>query len=163
MLATDVLAATLKTSNMVLTSYVSDLSDEELLIHPAAGCNHLAWQLGHLISSHVGLLESVCPGKAIQLPEGFEAAHTKEMASCDDPSKFFTKDQYVDLIQKHEAATIAAWSEMNPEQLDAPAPEHFRQMFPTVGHICVLIATHGMMHAGQFVPVRRSLGKPVVI
>jgi hypothetical protein len=36
-------------------------------------------------------------------------------------------------------------------------------MFPTVGHIYLLIATHQLMHAGQFVPVRRALGKPVVI
>jgi hypothetical protein len=36
-------------------------------------------------------------------------------------------------------------------------------MFPTAGHIYLLIATHGLMHAGQFVPVRRKLGKPVVI
>lgn len=163
MLAVDVLAATLKTTNMVLTSYVSDLSDEELMVRPAPGCNHLAWQLGHLIASHVALLESVCPGKAIVLPEGFEQAHAKETAGVDDASKFFTKDQYIDLIRQHEDATIAAWSEMSGEQLDGPAPEHFRQMFPTVGHVCVLIATHGMMHAGQFVPVRRSLGKPVLI
>jgi hypothetical protein len=27
----------------------------------------------------------------------------------------------------------------------------------------ILIATHPMMHAGQFVPVRRALGKPVAI
>ena len=49
-------------SQMVLTSYVSDLSDTELMTRPCAGCNHVAWQLGHLISSEVGLLESVAPG-----------------------------------------------------------------------------------------------------
>lgn len=163
MQAMDVLAATLKTTNMVLTSYVSDLSDQELLVRPAVGCNHLAWQLGHLISSHNGLLESVSPGKATTLPEGFEQAHTKETTGVDDPSKFFSKDTYLELLKQQEAATIAAFSEMSSEQLDAPAPEHFRQMFPRVGDVCVLIASHGMMHAGQFVPVRRELGKPVVI
>lgn len=163
MQATDVLSSTLKTTNMVLTSYVSDLSDQDLLVRPAAGCNHLAWQLGHLISSHNMLLDSVFPGNATKLPEGFEQAHTKETASIDDPTKYFSKDTYVDLLKQQEAATIAAFAELTGEQLDAPAPEHFRQMFPTVGDVCVLIATHGMMHAGQFVPVRRELGKPVVI
>ena len=38
-----------------------------------------------------------------------------------------------------------------------------RRRFPTVGSIFTLIATHPMMHAGQFVVVRRQLGKPIVI
>ena len=37
------------------------------------------------------------------------------------------------------------------------------EMAPTVGALFVLIANHPMMHAGQFVVVRRKLGKPVVI
>ena len=163
MLAKDVLKATLQTSNMVLSSYVSDLSDQELLVRPGKGCNHLAWQLGHLISSHNQLLDSVRPGKSVPLPEGFAEAHAKENASVDDPSKFFSRDQYVDLLKQQEQATMAAWDEMTAEQFDADAPEFLRDMFPTVGHVCVLIATHSLMHAGQFVPVRRSLGKPVVI
>ena len=44
-----------------------------------------------------------------------------------------------------------------------PAPESFRKMFPTMGSIFILIATHPMMHAGQFVPIRRALGKPIVM
>lgn len=163
MLAKDAFSATMKTTNMVITSYVSDLTDADLMQRPGEGCNHLAWQLGHLITAHNQLIDSVCPGKSVPLPEGFAEAHTKETTGVDDASKFFTKDQYLDLFKKQEEATIAAFNEMTPEQFDAPAPEHFRNMFPTMGHVCVLIATHSLMHAGQFVPVRRSLGKPVVI
>jgi hypothetical protein len=36
-------------------------------------------------------------------------------------------------------------------------------MFPTMASMFILTATHPLMHAGQFVPVRRALGKPVVI
>jgi hypothetical protein len=163
MLATEVLNATLATSDMVLKSYVADLEDADLMKRPAPGCNHLAWQLGHLISSQCGLLDSVCPGKSIALPEGFAEAHAKDKAGSENPADFYTKNQYVDLLEKNEQATMAAISAMTPEQLDAPAPEHLREMFPTVGHVCMLIATHSMMHAGQFVPVRRMLGKPIVI
>ena len=60
--AKDAIRSTMDLSLTVLNSYVSDLSDADLLRRPAPGCNHLAWQLGHLISSEAGLLNAVCPG-----------------------------------------------------------------------------------------------------
>jgi hypothetical protein len=36
-------------------------------------------------------------------------------------------------------------------------------LFPTVASILVLVSTHAMMHCGQFVPVRRALGKPILV
>jgi hypothetical protein len=50
-----------------------------------------------------------------------------------------------------------------PSDLDNPAPEDFRVFCPTMGDLFTLIATHPMMHAGQFVIVRRQLGKPIVM
>ena len=29
---------------------IDDLSDSDLMVRPAPGCNHIAWQLGHMIS-----------------------------------------------------------------------------------------------------------------
>ena len=161
--AQDAIRTTLETSSMVLTSYISDLSDAELVQRPSKDCNHLAWQLGHLISSECQLLESVAPGAAAELPEGFAEKHSKENASIDDSSKFCTKEEYLELLGKAQTATKAALAATTEADLDAPAPEKFRQMFPTAGHVYVLIATHGMMHAGQFVPVRRALGKPILM
>ncbi|MGI9427415.1 MAG: DinB family protein, partial [Bythopirellula sp.] len=154
---------TLSTSSMVLSGYLSDLSDAELMIRPGEGCNHLAWQLGHLIASECSLLEMVSPGAAAELPEGFADAHSKEAAGEDDPAKFCTKQEYLELFEKVHAATAAALGQCSDEDLDQPGPENFGDMFPTVGHVYVLIATHPMMHAGQFVPVRRKLGKPILM
>lgn len=159
----DAISATLDTSSMILKSYVGDLTDDELLTRPAEGCNHLAWQLGHLISAECNLLEMVAPGAAAELPAGFAEKHTKEKVDSDDPADFCPKQEYLDLFDKVHEATKAALAKCSDEDLDQPGPEHFAQMFPTVGHLYILIATHGMMHAGQFVPVRRKLGKPVVI
>ena len=130
---------------------------------PADGCNHLAWQLGHLIASEGMLLDSIAPGAAAALPEGFAEKHSKESAGDDNAANFCTKQEYLDLMDKMREATAAALGNMSEDDLDAPAPEQFREIFPTVGTICVLIATHQMMHAGQFVPVRRALGKEVVM
>ena len=76
--AKDAIRSSANFSSMVLTSYLSDLDDADLMRRPGEGCNHLAWQLGHLISSEVHLLESVAPGKGIELPAGFADAHSKE-------------------------------------------------------------------------------------
>ncbi|MCA9240091.1 MAG: DinB family protein [Planctomycetales bacterium] len=161
--AIDTLRNTAATSAVVLTKYVEDLSDQDLMARPAPGCNHLAWQLGHLISSECQLLDSVCPGAAPQLPEGFAEKHSKETGADDDPGHFCSKQEYLDLFAKVQAATSAALDGMTEADFDKPSPEAFQSMFPTVGHLFVLITMHPMMHAGQFVPVRRTLGKPVVI
>jgi hypothetical protein len=161
--ATDVIRSTAATSGMVLIKYIEDLSDADLMQRPGPGCNHLAWQLGHLISSECALLNMVCPDAAPALPEGFVEQHSKETVGEDDPAKFCTRDEYLELFGKVQAATSAAVEKLSEADLDKPGPEHMRAMFPTAGHLLVLIAMHPMMHAGQFVPVRRALGKPVVI
>ncbi|MCG8451163.1 MAG: DinB family protein [Pirellulales bacterium] len=161
--AIDAIKNTMTTSTMVLKNYISDLEDSELMKRPGPECNHLAWQLGHLIASECMLLESLQPGAAAELPEGFAAQHDKETCGEDDPAKFCTKAEYLELFDKVQAATTAALDKLSEADLDGPAPERFREMFPTAGHIYILIATHPMMHAGQFVPVRRALGKPILM
>jgi len=158
----EAIGATFATTSMVLNGYFSDLTDQELLTRPAEGCNHLAWQLGHLIASECKLLEMLAPGAAAELPEGFAEQHDKEQDGEDDASKFCTKQEYLDLFDTVRAATLAAMAKFSDADLDQPGPEDFANFCPTVGHVFVLIATHGMMHAGQFVPVRRKLGKPVL-
>ncbi len=45
MTAKDIIKHTIDMSHYVLTGYIGDLSDEDLMIRPAPGTNHLAWQL----------------------------------------------------------------------------------------------------------------------
>jgi hypothetical protein len=150
-------------SDMVLNSYVGDLSDAELMTRPGTGCNHIAWQLGHLISSEANLVNMVKEGSAIELPEGFEAKHSKETCGIDDGSQFCGKDEYLELYTKTRENSLKVVGALSEEEMLAEAPENFRQFCPTVADVCMLIASHPMMHVGQFVPVRRSLDKPVVI
>ena len=161
--AKDSIRETLNLSHFVLKSYVDDLSDAELMQRPGPGCNHVAWQLGHLISSECGLLNGIRAGAAPELPAGFAEKHSKETTLSNDPAKFCSKQQYLDLTEKVHAATLALLAAYPEADFALPSPENFRQMFPTMGSMFLLIATHPMMHAGQIVPVRRALGKPVVI
>lgn len=159
----EAIRSSMDVSLFVLNTYLSDLDDADLLRRPGPDCNHLAWQLGHLISSEVDLLEQVCPGKGAALPEGFADTHSKENRNSDDATQFKSKQEYLDLFQQVRGATTSALDQLPDEQLDAPSPESLREYFPTVGHMFTLIGTHPLMHAGQFAVVRRQLGKPVLL
>jgi uncharacterized damage-inducible protein DinB len=161
----DTILATYAMSDRVMERYLTDLSDADLLIRPVAGMNHIAWQLGHLALSEKALLERVRPGAGAPVPEGFDVAHGRDESSTklDDPSKFETKERYVELLKQQRAATLAALESMTDADLDAPGPEQMRAMAPTVGSVMLLIGTHGLMHVGQWVAVRREKGLPVVI
>ncbi len=161
--AKDAIRSSAALSMMVLKSYVSDLDDAELTTRPGEGCNHLAWQLGHLVGSEVHLLNEIVPGTTVDLPEGFVEAHSKEQAGDDDPSHFHDKQTYLDLYDEVRAASLAALDAYPEADLDKETPEHFRNFCPTMGDLFTLIATHPMMHAGQFAVARRKLGKPILM
>jgi hypothetical protein len=105
----------------------------------------------------------VAPGQGIELPDGFADAHSKEECNNDDPEGFHEKEAYIELFDKVRAASLAALDAYAESDLDNPAPEDFRTFCPTTGDMFTLIATHPMMHAGQFVIVRRQLGKPILM
>jgi hypothetical protein len=161
--AKDAIRSATNLSSTVLKSYISDLEDADFMRRPSAGCNHIAWQLGHLIASEVQLLEGAAPGKGIELPAGFAEAHARDKASDDNPADFLSKAAYSDLFDKVRAASLAALDSYPEGDLDKPAPESLRSFCPTMGEVFNLIAIHPLMHAGQFVIVRRQLGKPILM
>ena len=57
------------------------------------------------------------------LPDGFEAAYTRETSASDDPAKFATKAQYLTLMDQMKAASLAAVDATPEAELDAPGPE----------------------------------------
>lgn len=158
----DAIRNTLEMGNQVLMAYISDLSDDELFTRPGPGCNHVAWQLGHLIASE-NMMMSGIGAEMPPLPDGFAESHTPETAKSDDEAKFHKKDLYLGQMATQRAATLAALSSMSDADLDKPAPESMREYCATAGAAFNLVGMHMFMHAGQFVPVRRKLGKPVLI
>jgi len=152
----------MKLTNVVVDAYLGDLGDADLLVRPLPNMNHIAWQLGHLISSEQQLV-SMLGHKMPELPAGFAEAHSKETATSDDPAKFAKKQTYLDLMAKMHAASTAALERCSDADLDQPVPEPLREYAPTVCSVFALVATHAMMHCGQWFAVRRKLGKPVVI
>ncbi len=164
MQAKDVIRQSIEMADMTTSKYLEDLDDAAFLKRSVDGMNTIAWQLGHLISSERSIMEAIKPGSCPALPEGFDAQHGKETASVDDPSKFLTKDQYLSLWKAQRAATKAVLESLSDADLDAPGPERMRSFCPTVGHVMNMMGgIHPMMHAGQYVAVRRDLKKPIAM
>lgn len=160
MKAQDLLRGALTMSQHMLASYLSDLSDADLLVRPVPGANHIAWQLGHLITAERGMGAQIPGAVYPELPAGFAERHTKETASKD--AGFGTKAEYLDLFNKVRQATIDAVAKLSDADLDKPTEGRMAQMVPTVAALIGLNSDHVQMHGGQFSVVRRKLGKPVL-
>ena len=93
--ARQVITTSGKLALYVMSSYLEDLSQEELFLRPGGKANHIAWQLGHLIVSENSILNTIKPGSVAELPKGFAEAHSGEATEVDDPSKFSKKEEYL--------------------------------------------------------------------
>ena len=157
--AKNILRRAIEGAHWITRAYVEDLADADLLVRSVPGTNHIAWQLGHAIGGTRKMLAAI-GREAPALPEGFAEAYTRETSASDDPAKFATKAQYLALMDQMKAASLAAVEATPESELDAPGPDSMREYAPTIGTVLMLLGTHWLMHAGQFVPIRRKLGKP---
>ena len=158
----EAIKASLTLAREVTTMLLADLSDADLLVRPVPDANHIAWQLGHLIVSEHKMLTDA-GFKMPDLPDGFAQSHDKEMATSDDASKFHKKEQYLAWMEQQRSATLALLAAVSDADLDKPTPESMHEYAATAGAVFSLIGIHEMMHAAQFVAVRRKLDKPVLI
>lgn len=159
----DAIRMGIDSSNMIINAYIGDLDDSELMLRPVSGMNHIAWQLGHLIASERHFVELVKPGSCPPLPEGFAEAHSKETSTLDDSSKFLSRARYQELWKTQRDATLAVLDDVPEADLDRTEPGKYPEWAPTVAALLSMCGTHALMHCGQFVAVRRQLGKPVTI
>src|SRR4051812_48428827 len=118
--AKDVIHTTMNTADFMMESYLSDITPQEMLVRPAPGANHLAWQLGHLISAERRLVEIASPGSMPALPDGFAERHTKDTAASDNPADFLSKDEYLNVAKTVRAATLKALDNVSESDLDIP-------------------------------------------
>ena len=147
-------------AEFVSMTYLSDLSNDELMLRPHPQCNHLNWQIGHLIVSEHQLMAKVVPGGMPALPEGFADKYSRDTANSDQQSQFESKDVLMQAYKTQRAATLNALAATSDGQFDASTGVDYA---PTVGSMFSLQSSHWLMHCGQWVIVRRNLGKPVVI
>ena len=150
---------TLDLAEFACLGYLQDMTDAELLVRPCPGANHINWQVGHLIESghrHMGHV----PGSAMPpLPEGFAPRYKKDAAYVDDPAAFLTKEALLATYREQRSAQLALLDRQSEADLDQPTGVPYA---PTVGSMFALQGSHWLMHSGQWVIVRRLLGRPVM-
>ena len=146
-------------ADMVALGYLTDLNDAELMQRPHPGCNHVNWQIGHLIASEREMMSSIHPGMPA-LPEGFASQYSRETVGDDDASHFLPKEKLLEIFQTQRAATLAFLEQQTAEQLDEPTGIDYA---PTRGALIGLLGAHWLMHCGQWIIVRRMHNKPIVM
>ncbi|MFN9365439.1 MAG: DinB family protein [Planctomycetota bacterium] len=156
-------AAAIKTGldmgEFVSLAYLGDLSDHDLLQRPAQGCNHIAWQLGHLIASEHQMINACFPGTMPPLPAGFAEKYAKQTADSDRPADFHSKEELLGVYRAQRAATLAKLATLADSAFDAEATEAMRSYAPTVGAVFSMQGSHWLMHAGQWAVLRRQLSR----
>jgi hypothetical protein len=144
------------TSQVCLGS-LADLTDAEMFHRPDPACNHINWQLGHLIVAEHELIAKEFPGALPPLPAGFAEKYTKETAKVDNPKAFATKAELLEVHQKQRAAALAALDKTT----DAELSRALEGWTPNVGALFLAASgAHWMMHVGQWAVIRRQLGRP---
>jgi hypothetical protein len=154
--ARDAIKISIDSGAMITSMYVDDLTDAELLKRPCPGCNHINWQIGHLIVSENEMLGMADPAAVKALPAGFKEKYGRETAGSDDPGQFCTKAELMSVYQEQRAATMAALEKATDEHL---AKETGVEWATTNAALYSMQGSHWLMHAGQWAVVRRMLGR----
>ena len=156
----DAIKLSIDTGDMISMAYLQDLTDEQMMQRPHPECNHLKWQIGHLIASERTMIDGVVPGSVPALPDGFAERYGKVAAKSDDPSAFDSKEELLRVYQELRAGTLAALAKLSDEELGKPSPESMQGYAPNVAAAFSMQGNHWLMHAGQWAVLRRQLGKP---
>jgi len=153
------IALNFASADMLVDQYLGDLTDEELLVRPTPGANHIAWQLGHVIAAERYIGDKVAPGRMDELPAGFAERHKKNTAASDSPADFLGKEDYLRIGRDVRANTLRIVEGWSPTDFDRPV-DRVPPVVKTTGEAVLFIAAHWLMHAGQWAVVRRKLGRP---
>lgn len=156
----DTIQYSLNFSHNLVHGYLDDLSQDDWMVRPTEGANHITWQVGHLLASAKGLAEPCFPEALPALPEGFKDKYTKESSASDELADFHPKDELMGLYDTQREALLKAVAGLSDDDLDKPVPKDWEMIAKTVGELCEFQALHWLMHAGQWAIVRRKLGHP---
>ncbi|UCE59984.1 MAG: DinB family protein [Phycisphaerales bacterium] len=157
--AKDVVRLQLDNAQKLMEMFTADLSDEEYFKPAAADTNHAAWIVGHIACSEDSLV-SLITGGAKRIPDGTHALFGGESTCLPDASKYPSRKELDDMLLTACAHTLEALQTFDEGKWENPAPEGLPQeVFPSLGAVWGLLATHSWWHIGQLTTCRKVLGK----
>jgi hypothetical protein len=98
----------------------------------------------------------------IKSPVADDTRFKKEAAGGDDATKFPKKAEVMKMFGDAMDAAAAWAGKLSEADMAKPSPERMQKFAPTFGNVALLLASHPMMHLGQYTVARRALGKPVL-
>ena len=158
----DAVRSSLRVADFMVNGYLADITAEELLTRPVPDANHIAWQLGHLITAERHLVEAGVPGSMPELPAGFAERYRRGQSVTDNPADYLAKEDYLKLALEIRAATLATLDRLMPADFDKPIEGRVPPFVKTTGDAFVTIGNHWVLHAGQWVVLRRKLRREVM-
>lgn len=159
----DSIRSSLRIADSLSQRYLDDIRPEEMFVQPVPDANHIAWQLGHVINSERSLVEAAVPNSMPPLPDGFAERHRREGVPSTHPADYLSKEEYLDLARSVRAATLAALDKLDESDFDKPVAGRVPPFIKCVGDCFATIGPHWALHAGQWVVIRRKLGRPRMI
>ena len=155
--AREAIKISIDAGTMVSLAYLEDLTDAEMLHRPDPACNHINWQVGHLVWSDFHHLDLGAPSFTKPLPDGFIDKYNSHTATVDDPAKLLTKAELLAMREVQQQATLDALAQQSDDDLGR---ETGIVWAPTVAALFAMAGNHWLMHAGQWAIIRRQLGRP---
>jgi len=159
----DLILNQLQSGAYMIEKFTADLSDAEYFKPPIEGANHAGWVLGHLACTEdwaVGLAS----GSAMRIPQATHALFKGGSKCLADASKYPSRKALDELFLNTRAHTIEALKTFDQSKFPNPAPEGLpKELFPTLGAVWGLQATHQFWHIGQISVCRVAMKKKPIL
>jgi hypothetical protein len=155
----DSIRSSLRISDFLVQGYLADITPDEMMLRPVPEANHIAWQLGHLISAERHLVEAAAPNSMPALPDGFAERHRRDGTASDNQSEYLSKDEYIRLAKEVRAGTLQVLDRFSDADFDKPVTARVPPFVLCAGDCFATIGPHWSLHAGQWVVIRRKLGR----
>lgn len=137
--------------------FLEDIPGDRLTHQPAPGCNHALWIMGHLASTDDYFLSSLAK-KPSGIPEEWSKLFGMGSKPVADAKAYPPVAEVRSKLSGRREDLIAWLKSMSEDQLLSPLPEELRRFAPNYAGLCVSLAWHEGLHAGQLTVIRRSLG-----
>lgn len=157
----DLLSKNVLQTKSMINSFLKDFSDTDMFYRPAKSANHALWQMGHLANSTRNMV-AACDA-TVAFPFEDDARFGKSKSSIDDPAFFPTRAEILSRFDQGMDVAAGWVAKLSDADLAKPTPEFMQRFAPTVGNVALLLASHPLLHIGQFSVTRRALGKPNVM
>ena len=151
----EVLIWSLEQARRQTLSLVEDLQAEQLCMQSAAGENHPAWILGHLLLGDIYLLSML---KIRELAADFTDLLSKYGPDSSPTSSLDDYDSKPSLVERlNETGLLRLDALRQMKNFDQPTPDEIlARTQPTIGHHLQILVFHEGHHCGQISSWRKA-------